>query len=232
MPAASRNNPNGWMVTFTDLVALMLTFFVMIFAMSTVKTEEWQSLTDSLRENLSTVVAPPPAAPTIRLDVPSPEVTPGANLDYLAEVLRAQLSEGPLFDETTVRRSTGEVIVSLPADLLFDTGDYALTDRASRAVFALGGVLRNVSNRIEVTGHADPRQPVARYPSNWELSLLRARSVAEALREAGYGAPVVARGRGDSRYASLPVGLSEEDRKARARRVDIVIQDAAWEAGP
>lgn len=227
--APRRNDPNAWMVTFTDLVALMLTFFVMIFAMSTVKTEEWQSLTDSLRRNLSSVLDQAPAAPTLRLDMPSKDVTPGADLDYVARLMRGQIADALPDDTAFVRREAGRLFVSLPSDLLFRTGDDNLTKQAADAVFALGGVLRNLPNRIEVAGHADPRKPRSRYPSNWELSLRRARAVATALRAAGYDGRVIARGYGDAQFGALPSDLPAERRNALARRVDIVIGALARE---
>ncbi|MBT3305153.1 MAG: chemotaxis protein MotB, partial [Alphaproteobacteria bacterium] len=41
-----------WLITFTDLVALMLAFFVMLFAMSNVKVSDWQNVIDSLSQTL------------------------------------------------------------------------------------------------------------------------------------------------------------------------------------
>jgi chemotaxis protein MotB len=229
-PNPRRPDPHAWLVTFTDLVALMLTFFVMMFAMSSVKTSDWQTLTDSLRERLSTLLDQRVASPTFRLDMPSSDRTPGADLDYISELLRSQLADSQRLNDAVIRRESGRVFVSLPADMLFSSGDYELTETSSKAVFELGGVLRNLANRIEVAGHADPRQPKTRYPSNWELSLLRAQSVAAALRQAGYDAPVVARGYGDSQYGELPGSMNEAQRQSLARRVDIVIGASAQES--
>lgn len=224
-----RNDPNAWLVTFTDLMALMLTFFVMLFAMSNVKTDQWQNLSESLRERLSTVLDQKQASPTFKLDMPASDRTPGADLDYVTELLRSQMAEHPGLQQSVVRREEGRVFVSLPADMLFDGGAFELKDRAAKAVFALGGILRNFDNRIEVAGHADPRQPQSRYPSNWELSLLRAQSVAAALNRAGYDAPVIARGYGDSHYGDLPKSMPQDQRQALARRVDVVIGASAQE---
>lgn len=219
----------AWMVTFTDLVALLLTFFVMIFAMSTVKVADWKSLTESLRRQLSSVVGTEVARPSMRLDVPAPERTLGTDLDYLAELLQGQLAEAPPLDQARIRRDSDRVYVSLPSDLLFGSGAYTLTDAAETAVFEIGGVLRNLSNGVAVVGHADPRKPQARYPSNWELSLLRSRAVAAALRQAGVDGAIRARGYGDARYHELPADLPTEKRQALARRVDIVIHEVVRE---
>jgi len=228
-PPRRKNDPHAWLVTFTDLIALMLTFFVMLFAMSNVKTDQFQNLSESLRERLSTVLDQDRASPTFKLDMPSSDRTPGADLDYITELLRSQLAEHPGLRRSVVRREQGRVFVSLPADMLFAGGEFELKGEAAKAVFALGGILRNFENRIEVAGHADPRQPQSRYPSNWELSLLRAQSVASALNRAGYDAPVIARGYGHSQYGELPESMPENQRQALARRVDVVIGASAQE---
>lgn len=223
------DSAGAWMVTFTDLVALLLTFFVMIFAMSSVKTEDWENLTQSLRSQLNSVAGQTVASPSMRMDVPSPERVPGADLDYLAELLGGHLSETSTLADARLRRGEDRLFVSLPADLLFVTGAFSLTPQAADAVFQLGGVLRNVPNALAVVGHADPRKPQSAYPSNWELSLLRAQAVAAALREGGVDGRIRARGQGDSRYAELPDADGQAERFALARRVDLVIHDTVRE---
>ena len=46
----------AWMVTFTDLVSLMLTFFVMLFSMSSVKVDVWEKIIDALNRTVDPVV--------------------------------------------------------------------------------------------------------------------------------------------------------------------------------
>ena len=223
------DSAGAWMVTFTDLVALLLTFFVMIFAMSHVKTADWSSLTESLRRHLNSVAGQTVASPSLRMDVPSPDRQPGADLDYLAELLAGHLSEAPALADARLRRGEDRLFVSLPADLLFTAGDFTLTPQAADAVFELGGVLRNMPNALAVVGHADPRKPDSSYPSNWELSLLRAQSVAAALRAGGVDGRIRARGQGDSRFAELPPTGGQGERFALARRVDLVIHETVRE---
>ena len=223
------DNAGAWMVTFTDLVALLLTFFVMIFAMSHVKIADWSSLTESLRRNLNSVAGQPVASPSMRRDVPTPDRTRGADLDYLTELLAGHLGETPALADARLRRGADRLFLSLPADLLFATGAFALTPKAADAVFRLGGVLRNMPNALAVVGHADPRQPQSAYPSNWELSLLRAQAVAAALRAGGVDGRIRARGQGDSRFADLPEADDPGARFALARRVDLVIYETVRE---
>ena len=43
----------AWMITFADLTALMLTFFVLLFSMSKVETSTWEAIVDSLKHELN-----------------------------------------------------------------------------------------------------------------------------------------------------------------------------------
>ena len=48
-----RNYSKGWMITFADLLSLMLAFFVLLFAMSKVEVDSWKALVDSLSNRLN-----------------------------------------------------------------------------------------------------------------------------------------------------------------------------------
>lgn len=87
----------------------------------------------------------------------------------------------------------------------------------------LGGVLRNVGNRIGVNGYTDSTPPAGgAYRSNWELSLARAVAVANSLKRSGYSDDIIAYGYADSRSGQLP-DLPADQRRSLAQRVDVVI---------
>lgn len=211
------------MITFTDLAALLLAFFVLLFSMSSVRLDTWQVAIDSLSRTLN---------PT-RVDKVIPSAVPynigtilpkrGTDLDYLATVLNEAMRDDALLSSTRIMRSSDRLIVALPGDLLFEKGRAELSERAGKSLLILGSVLRNIDNRIGVNGHSDP-EPLSggTHKSNWELSLARAVAVANTLRRSGYGREIIAYGFADSRYRQLPK-IEEEQRRALARRVDIVI---------
>jgi chemotaxis protein MotB len=51
--AGDAQGSSAWLVSFTDVMALMLTFFVLLFAMSHPKEEEWDEFTDTVQENFN-----------------------------------------------------------------------------------------------------------------------------------------------------------------------------------
>jgi len=216
---------NGWMITFADLLALLLALFVLLFSMSTVKQEAWEALVAALADQLNPVLRW--TDPLLQFDRQMPRVftTSAVNLDYLASLLREKFAEDAVLRDAIVQRLDDRVVVSLPASLLFAPADAALSAGGTHVAAAVAGALNRVANRIAVVGHSDPTplDDDAGYASNWELSLARAVSVANAMTAAGYPFPLQAFGAADGRYYDIAQSLPRAERHQLARRVDLVL---------
>lgn len=216
-----------WMITFADLLALLLTFFVLLFSMSQVRVDAWRSLTDSLNRSILDPTREVAIEPTAERNVARVAVVRASDLDYLAALFEAKLSRDPALARARLTRLPGRLVISLPSDLLFASGSAELGRPGAELAAALGDALRQVGNRVSVAGHSDPAPVPAGGPfgSNWELSLARAEAVARGLKRAGYDAPVAVRGFADSRFYDIAPELDRATRFRLARRVDIVILD-------
>lgn len=214
----------AWMITFADLVSLMLTFFVLLYAMSSVKTDAFKSMSEALSQTLNPGKLAAVAAATAKFNIGTIFRRQATNLDYLSGVLEGGVANEPLLSSSRIMQLDDRLVIALPGDLLFPPGQAVMPDEARSALFTLGSLLRNVGNQIGVNGHSDPTPPAPEkgFESNWELSLARASAVANALRSSGYTDDIIAYGYADSRYSQLP-DLSPEERAKLGRRVDIVI---------
>ncbi len=216
-----------WLITFTDLVALMLAFFVMLFAMSNVKISEWRNVIDSLSQTLRPTPEETVPASTSSFNIGTIFRGRAANLDYLASVLGEMVEGDALLSLGRLMRLEDRLIIALPGDLLFEADGAALTGRGRQALFVLGGVLRNIGNRIGVNDHSGPPRPAdGEYISNWELSMARAATVANALRQSGYLEDIIAFGYANSRTGQFS-GLPESLRETLSRRIEIVVRPDA-----
>lgn len=196
-----------WLISFTDLICLLLAFFVLRFSMTEPQGQRWQALSDSLATGPGRVGAMFNVA---RLDSRAP-----LSLDYLANLLSVQFADMPEFSGIAPVRLSDRVVLPLPDNALFLPDQSAFSERGQRILFALGGVLGHTGNRIEITGHADQEAPApAGGRDVWELSLSRAVAVARALQAAGYQHRLVLRSQG-------AVGGQQ------ARLMDVVIRDLA-----
>ena len=233
MKAESNSVQNSrWLITFTDLIALLLAFFVMLFSMSAVEPEPWEDMTNSLTARLNPDFGWDSLAALTDLDATSTPADNAADLDYLQAVITDKIRNVPLLSQALLTKRSDRLIISLQADSLFEPGAASLDEEARAALFALGDTLRHISNRVDVNGHTDPN-PIRRgkYASNWELSVHRALAVATALASAGFTQEIAAGGFAESRYDEGVTALDEETRFRRARRVDVVIRETQSTAG-
>ncbi len=228
-PGWAGSASKAWMITFTDLVALMLAFFVLLFAMSQVEQKKWQGLVDSLNADLNGLKSVAHIKPALDYHPEDEAVVPGADLDYLAPVLRQQIAAHALLAQGTIRRLPDRLVVSLPADLLFRANATTLAAGARDAGFALGGVLRNLNNRIEVAARVRHSDRAQGRRSDWRLALARAALFTSMLTRAGYRGPIVARGIVESRAGRQAPASSAEPGRAQGDRLDIVIHEFARE---
>lgn len=216
----------SWLVTFVDLVSLMLAFFVLRFSMTTLDTPRYEEAARSISLTIGKEITLVEQDAQISQGVLGERQGRGFSLEYLEPLLQAKLARDPILNGARMHRQGNELVIALPSDLLFPLGGARMTEEAQTAVRELATAFSNLTNRIGVVGHADP-QPMTGgglYPDNWALSLARADAVGRALVMSGYPYMPVVEGSGDSRFAEIDPRLPIEERYGRARRVDIVIQ--------
>jgi chemotaxis protein MotB len=221
---AAEAGDTRWLVTFADLVALVLAFFVMLYATQKVEQGEWQAMVRSLSQSLK-VTPQSDATPNARRNARPVDPARASDLAYLETLIEGVRDRDPALSGIVIRNLDDRLVVALPGDLLFASGRTEPAPGAAGRIAALAQLLGNIANRVDLFGHTDPAPLSGRgFESNWELSLARAESVAAMMRAAGYGRPLGAFGLADTRYADLG-GIASAARKQQlARRVDIVIR--------
>lgn len=216
-----------WLLTFTDIMALMLTFFVLLYSMSVPRVDLWEDLTREASRAITFEEAMARfSGENVDLSIEKISSNRALDLTYLSRLLTAQLEKNEKFDSVLIFQGQDKLVISLPSDLLFDSASAELNTEGKRAIFSLSNILNKIRNRIEVIGHADPA-PISggAYASNWELSLARAMSVSGSLSASGYQRDITARGLSSARYDELDPALTEEKRLSLSRRVDIVVME-------
>ena len=115
------------------------------------------------------------------------------------------------------------LVISLKDTLLFPKGSATLTPQARQVVSGVGKSLSKLTNYVRVEGHTD-NLPIhtAQFPSNWELSVLRATNVAHLLINEDAVKPEKLSAIGYGEYRPLVPNTSKTNR-AINRRVDVVI---------
>lgn len=208
-PAAHAHSARSiWLISFTDLICLLLAFFMLKFSMSEPVSQRWQQMAASMAARQAG------GKPGATFNVSLIEAGTAINLDYLATLLTTQFTASSELGGVMPRRLDDRVVIGLPDGLLFEADQATFSPAGQRILFVLGGVLGRIGNRIEIAGHADQENPADPDRDAWQLSLARGVAVANALRSAGYQRRLVVRSQGD-----VPA------LRGRAHLIDIVVRD-------
>ena len=143
-----------------------------------------------------------------------------ATYKQLTDKLSSMISAGKL----SVKIRKGRMLISLPNDVLFDSGSATLKKAGQDAIAQVAQALAQFPDRqFLVAGHTDD-QPIhsKRFPSNWELSTERAVTVTRFLIEKGMKPDQL----GAVGYGEFdPVVANDSDEhRAQNRRIEIQLQ--------
>ncbi|RSL34253.1 flagellar motor protein MotB [Salibacterium salarium] len=233
-----------WMTTFSDIILLVLVFFVMLFSMSVIDAKKFEAIAESfserqILEKLPSMVEIEPGSQTSNEDSEASEMeedeqeqeqsAEDAELDRLLQEVEEYLDENELNDQISATRDDRGVVLVLQEQLLFETAEAQILSDAEPFLNKVGSLLQTLPNIVKVEGHTDNR-PITtfRYPSNWELSTARASSVIRYLTDNHSLVPnrFLATGYGETR----PVAPNDTEENLREnRRVVIVISDPEYE---
>jgi chemotaxis protein MotB len=215
-----------WLLTFADLISLLLTFFILLFSMKVIDAQQWESLRGAFDSTFSVQEVIIDTKPVETDSIEKIDSLKADNLDYLATILKTRFHSDPVLAATEVHRNVvlDTLTLNLPSKLLFDSGSANMKQTGTQTMANLGDLLRHVDNRIEVAGHTDPN-PIntSEFPTNWELSAVRALNVAEALMRQGIESYIPAVAYSDTRFHLLDSDKSMIERYQEARRVEIII---------
>ncbi|HJV79581.1 flagellar motor protein MotD [Noviherbaspirillum sp.] len=229
------DNHDRWLVSYADFITLLFAFFVVMYALSSVNEGKYRVLSNSLVNAFGGVQmapikgTPPPVSPILPRSLPPVRPRNAEALrkerEQLTGVARDILKVmAPLVEQGKVRvtQSGRGVSVEINASVLFAPGDAHLSEASSQALRAVAAVLKNDDHAIQVEGHTDS-VPIrnALFPSNWELSAVRASSVIRLFIDSGIDeARLTAVGHGPTQ----PVGSNETtEGRMRNRRVAVMI---------
>lgn len=235
---ARRNNSNGnkaheatgmmrWLLTYSDLITLLMVFFVVMYAISSVDNKKYNALRTSLQTALRTTGAGAslvmPYAGTNPIDLPGVVGTQEKENAQFARII--QEVQGRVQNPQTLAFIVDErgLTIRFLDNVLFDLGKAELRPDARQLLGPVAQALAEVDNYVRVEGYTDdlPINTV-QYPSNWELSAARAINVTRYLIQQ-YGLdPKRFSSLGYGEYRPLYPNTSEENRQ-KNRRVDIVI---------
>ncbi len=232
-------DPNRWMLTYSDMVTLLLVFFILLFAMSTIDVTKFKRIMSSIQLSFMGQTAILDGHPELE-ELEEMETVPEGETIRVTEAERLVLekmreahqvlerigdflTEAGIKQDVELRVEDRGVVMELPDNIFFEIGQAELRPEAISVVDLLADLFRDLNNFIIIEGHTcDLPIQTERYPSNWELSVGRAVAVTRFLVEKRGIEPsrLIATGYGE--YQPLYPNDSEENRAAN-RRVTVVV---------
>ncbi|WP_193708267.1 flagellar motor protein MotB [Alkalibaculum sporogenes] len=230
----SNSSGSGWITTYSDLMSLLLTFFILLYSMSTIDTVKFKNISESIQAVLMGV-GQPAVMEGQQNDQPIPiddEKTISDIIDsttikeeilVMYEKVKEYIMNEGLEANISVTVNRRGVYVDIKDTILFESGSAEIKVSGLAVLKRLEGLVNDFDNDIVIEGHTDD-VPINRilYPSNWELSTARAVSVVRYLSEVEQVDPKRLSAVGYSEYRPIAPNDSVGNR-AINRRVNILI---------
>lgn len=223
-PEEQKKGAPEWVVTFGDMMSLLLTFFVLLLSFSSMELDKFKVIAGSMRDAFGIASEAKMSASEIGSESmlkKSVQPTAGVNQMLLVQLMRQAIEKSEMQGSGNVKIDGRGVVLQLDGDALFKIGDAELQEKAYRLLDEVVKVAEGQAGNLEVEGHTD-NVPIrsSKYPSNWELSSARAGSAARYLTDAGLATSrIKAVGYADTR----PLESNEtEEGRARNRRIEIL----------
>ncbi|OGS22448.1 MAG: hypothetical protein A2252_01260 [Elusimicrobia bacterium RIFOXYA2_FULL_39_19] len=158
-------DPSSWVVPYADLITTLMIFFLLLYSVSAMGGLESEKLLSNVQSAMGGKVDEDASQKSKESDA--------------ANKLSSELQ-----DTARIEINSQRIKISLPAPVLYNSGEAALKPEAAKSLSGIAKIIKDMPNNIVVEGYTDNipvRAGVGKYDSNWELSAARAFSVIKYL---------------------------------------------------
>jgi len=220
-----RENTERWLLTYSDLITLLLAFFIMMYTFSKQDASKYQEVTSYLRTIFSkgTIISEKGRDSGGTAEAMVKPMTGEEIRKQLEEEIKEIKNTIELNGNISVFSDERGIVIRIMDRAFFDEGKAILKDRAINALEKIIPVLKQINNHIRIEGHTD-NIPINTYEfrSNWELSVRRATEVVRYIIEKGHIPPQRISATGYAEYRPIAPNDTPENR-ALNRRIEIII---------
>lgn len=183
MPRKEKKSAPGapaWMVTFSDMVTLLLTFFVLLLSMANLDKIKFQNAASSIRGAFGVMSGSNPTS------IAPPSVVEFAPIedDYTARLyqkVQAIMARLKLDRDIELVKDRGAVVLRVKDSILFAAGSAALKPEAHQVLTKVAQMVRPLPLSLRIEGHSDDTPTGNDVFSNWDLSIARSIAVLKFL---------------------------------------------------
>ncbi len=225
-----------YLITYADLITLLLGLFVILYASSQVDQEKFKDYSAAFSEYFTAkddkmLQGGDGVLQGNKKAVPNAILAPPANMSIreinieISTALQEYIQNGSL----EIRKVEDGFAIVMPEKMLFESARANIQPFAETIMDTLASVLKGINKQITVDGHTDS-DPITtfQYESNWHLSAARATNVAYKLIQKGVPEEnLIIRGFAAQRPVSPN---TDEFGKSKNRRVEITVKEQSIDA--
>lgn len=217
-----------WMATYSDMVTLLLTFFVLLLSMANMDPTRFLQAKTSIKETLgsNTPIVPVPYTVPILPSPPKTKFSPiplqGASQYFKRIQSDLKLTKLDAQVEALLK-DNDSIILRINDSILFEEGKATLDPTSYPILRKITDIVKPLPMTMRIEGHTDSTPMAGGKMSNWDLSVVRAVAVM-SFYQRGDHFPLdrmAAAGYGDTR--PVVPNISKED-MAKNRRVDFILR--------
>lgn len=220
-----RENLERWLITYSDLITLLLAFFIMMYTFSKQDAQKYQEVSENLKmifSGGSGVLSGGTGGRSATGMLPGASNANGVERQLQSEV--EAIAKSVNHDRSiTVLRDERGIVIRVMDKAFFDEGKADLKGSAIEALAKIGPIIKNSNNAVRIEGHTD-NTPIStgEFRSNWELSVRRATEVVRHLIERYDLSPRKISASGYAEYQ--PIASNDTLRnRALNRRIEIIL---------
>lgn len=223
-------NHERWLVSYADFITLLFAFFVVMYSISSVNEGKFRSVSESIQAALRPVVSHPVSQVHFDLGEYKSSLVPslGRKVQFVRQVqdlLKKTNSKDVQMQKATVTQTDQGLVITIADSLMFESGRAEIREEALPILENLAEIMaaNGSVKEIRVQGHTDNvpiNSPL--FPSNWELSAVRAVMVTRVMTELYRMPPEKISAVGFGEFRPLVDNLTPENRE-KNRRVELLI---------
>lgn len=167
----------AWVVTYGDMMSLLLTFFVLIVSFSSIEQVKFKAAISSIQDGLG--IWPDNSGILTSIQLFQNQTQRAQEAAEIVEEIAEFLEANEMQDKVEVYNTPAGVRLIISDPVLFESGRALIKTDFAQILRGLSKVIgKREFSDIKVEGHTD-NLPIStnEYPSNWELSAARALSV-------------------------------------------------------
>jgi len=172
----------AWMVTYSDLVTLLLTFFVLLLSMASMDPVKFTQASNSLKDSFG--IHPDPVHIDFTIPIlPSPPITKFSPIQEqttkkIYDEIKSQIDSLRLNKDIGVlNRDNESIVLRVNDSILFKPGKAKISSKSYPTLRTIAEIIRPLPMNLRIEGHTDDTLISQKPIGNWDLSVDRSVSV-------------------------------------------------------